>query len=254
MPTGILIEARDLVLGYGGPPAVEGVSFDLAPGEFLALLGPNGGGKTTILKALLGELLRRWRAHSGSGRSAGRVPQTDRSRLDYPGLGPGSGDDGRVLAAALVAPPWAGRPQRRPRRALGRVGLSSRWRGRPSASFQGAAATRADRPRPRPGRPGAAAGRAVLGASPGLGRGPRRADRGPVFPGSRGPMVATHDLEQARTLGLRALRSTAARSRSATPEEALDRRGPRSDLRRRASSSCPARASDVDPATAPMHH
>jgi len=79
-----LIEASGLALGYGaGPAAVTGVSFRLEAGERLALLGPNGGGKTTVLRALLGEL----RPRAGTLRvaaSCGSVPQTDRSRLDYP--------------------------------------------------------------------------------------------------------------------------------------------------------------------------
>ena len=82
MPAQPLIEAAGLDLGYGGgPPAVTGVSFALAAGERLALLGPNGGGKTTILRAILGEL----RPLAGGLRvsaSCGTVPQTERSRLD----------------------------------------------------------------------------------------------------------------------------------------------------------------------------
>ena len=43
--------------GYGGAaPAIEDVTFRVRPGERVALLGPNGGGKTTLLRVLLGEL------------------------------------------------------------------------------------------------------------------------------------------------------------------------------------------------------
>jgi ABC-type Mn2+/Zn2+ transport system ATPase subunit len=84
VPAEPLIEASGLAVGYGGgPPAVSGVSFGLEAGERLALLGPNGGGKTTILRAVLGEL----RPLAGTlrvGVSCGSVPQTERSRLDYP--------------------------------------------------------------------------------------------------------------------------------------------------------------------------
>jgi cobalt/nickel transport system ATP-binding protein len=40
----------------GGPPALEAVSFDVAPGESIALVGPNGAGKTTLFLCLSGVL------------------------------------------------------------------------------------------------------------------------------------------------------------------------------------------------------
>src|SRR6202140_1717007 len=48
------IEVRDLVKRYrkGTGNAVDGVSFDVEPGQFFALLGPNGAGKTTTIAIL----------------------------------------------------------------------------------------------------------------------------------------------------------------------------------------------------------
>jgi urea transport system ATP-binding protein len=48
------MHARDLFSFYGKSPVIQGVSFDLQPGEFLAILGRNGVGKTTLLKSLMG--------------------------------------------------------------------------------------------------------------------------------------------------------------------------------------------------------
>lgn len=43
-----------VVKTYGAVRAVDGVSFSVAPGEFVALLGPNGAGKTTVFQMLSG--------------------------------------------------------------------------------------------------------------------------------------------------------------------------------------------------------
>ena len=124
MPGQPLIEAEGLAVGYGGPAAIVDVSFALAPGQRLALLGPNGGGKTTLLRALLGEL----RPLSGRLEVHGRcgtVPQTERTRLDYPV----SALDVATMGA-LSRLPWWRRPSRDDRRgaqaALERVGLGDR--------------------------------------------------------------------------------------------------------------------------------
>ena len=51
-----MIECVDLSAGYGGRPVVEGVDLAFAPGQVTVLLGPNGCGKTTLLKTALGLL------------------------------------------------------------------------------------------------------------------------------------------------------------------------------------------------------
>lgn len=51
------LEVRDLAVTYHGPPpvyALDGVSFDLAPGQSLGVLGESGSGKSTLSRALLG--------------------------------------------------------------------------------------------------------------------------------------------------------------------------------------------------------
>ncbi len=116
-----LIEARDLAAGYGGAPAITGVEFALQAGQTMALLGPNGGGKTTLLRTVLGEL----RPVSGAldvRAVCGTVPQTERSRLDYPV----SALDVATMGTLPGMPWWkrAGRHEREAaRRALERVDL-----------------------------------------------------------------------------------------------------------------------------------
>ncbi len=121
MPAAALIEAEGLAAGYGGAPAISGVEFELRAGQTLALLGPNGGGKTTLLRTVLGEL----RPLGGAlrvGAACGTVPQTDRSRLDYPV----SALDVAAMGALSRLPWWrrAGRMEREEAAAaLTRVGL-----------------------------------------------------------------------------------------------------------------------------------
>lgn len=47
-----MLEVRDLHLHYGGIQAVKGIHFDVAQGELVALIGANGAGKTSTLKAV----------------------------------------------------------------------------------------------------------------------------------------------------------------------------------------------------------
>jgi ABC-type Mn2+/Zn2+ transport system ATPase subunit len=77
------VNAEGLSTGYGGRAVLEGVSFAVEPGRTVCVLGPNGGGKTTLFRALLGDL----EPFAGTVRVEGRpayVAQTERTRLDFP--------------------------------------------------------------------------------------------------------------------------------------------------------------------------
>lgn len=85
------IEIRDLYVRYENNLVLENISLNVPQGEFLGIIGPNGGGKTTLLKAVLGLI----KPHSGSisifGSSIAQnrhlvsyVPQYSLFDLDYP--------------------------------------------------------------------------------------------------------------------------------------------------------------------------
>jgi ABC-type Mn2+/Zn2+ transport system ATPase subunit len=78
------VRVEALAGGYrAGVDALTGVTFEAQPGEVVAVLGPNGGGKSTLFRALLGELPHRRGSVELPGRPA-YVPQTQRARLDFP--------------------------------------------------------------------------------------------------------------------------------------------------------------------------
>lgn len=51
-----MLEVRDLCCGYAGARVIEGIDFEVKRGEVLVLIGPNGVGKTTLFKSILGLL------------------------------------------------------------------------------------------------------------------------------------------------------------------------------------------------------
>jgi len=67
-PTAPLLQVSGLGKSFGGVRAVDGIDFDIAPGELLALIGPNGAGKSTTFNMVNGQL----RADRGSIRLQGR--------------------------------------------------------------------------------------------------------------------------------------------------------------------------------------
>lgn len=52
----ILVRIRDLSFSYGMVPILDRVNLDIRQGDFIAMIGPNGGGKSTLLKLILGLL------------------------------------------------------------------------------------------------------------------------------------------------------------------------------------------------------
>lgn len=69
----ILIETTGLSIRYGGATALQGVDMTVSAGEILTIVGPNGSGKTSLLRALIGAITP----------STGRVTRKDGLRIGY---------------------------------------------------------------------------------------------------------------------------------------------------------------------------
>jgi ABC-type Mn2+/Zn2+ transport system ATPase subunit len=117
-----LLTVEGLAAGYGGRAVIDELSFRVRRGERVGVLGPNGGGKTTLFRALLGTLPRLGGRFSAAG-EFGYVPQTERSRLDYPV----DALDVALMGALSRVPWWrplGGAERRFAADALARVGLA----------------------------------------------------------------------------------------------------------------------------------
>ena len=70
-PGGALLSIENIRVGYGKAEALHGVSLHVQPGEIVALIGANGAGKSTTLRAISGLLKPTRRAHPcGRARSS----------------------------------------------------------------------------------------------------------------------------------------------------------------------------------------
>ncbi len=73
------VDFRNVSLSYDGRDVLRDVSVVLEKGDFVSIVGPNGGGKTTFLKLVLGLL----RPTSGTVRVFGGTPEAARPRIGY---------------------------------------------------------------------------------------------------------------------------------------------------------------------------
>ena len=132
----------DVEVGYGSTFTLAGVSFSVSPGEVVGFIGPNGGGKSTLLKAIAGVLpLRNGRItlggeplHAASGHVA-FVPQREDVNWEFPATALDVVLMGRYRSVGWLRRP--GKPDRqRALAALAQLGLAG-MEGRHISQFSG---------------------------------------------------------------------------------------------------------------------
>lgn len=74
-----VVELKDIWVSYGEVPALENVSLYVLEHDFLGIIGPNGGGKSTLLKVILGLI----KPQYGSVSVFGQSPEQARSHVGY---------------------------------------------------------------------------------------------------------------------------------------------------------------------------
>ena len=79
MITNPIIKIRDLDFSYGGPKILENIEIDIHHNEFIGMVGPNGSGKITLLKIILGALT----PDKGSVKVLGNPPSHSVKEIGY---------------------------------------------------------------------------------------------------------------------------------------------------------------------------
>jgi len=73
------VRLENVWVSYNGTPALEGVNLVVGEHDFLGVIGPNGGGKSTLLKVILGLI----RPQRGVVTVLGNLPDSSRNRIGY---------------------------------------------------------------------------------------------------------------------------------------------------------------------------
>lgn len=84
-----LLELQNITAGYNGDPVLKNINLRVQENDFIGMIGPNGGGKTTLVKVMLG-LLKPWKGkvitHIASleTRGIGYLPQVNQIDKKFP--------------------------------------------------------------------------------------------------------------------------------------------------------------------------
>jgi zinc transport system ATP-binding protein len=74
-----VVKLEDVWVQYNGAPVLEGINLAIEQDDFLGIIGPNGGGKTTLLKVILGLIS----PSHGKVSVLGKAPEKSRSKIGY---------------------------------------------------------------------------------------------------------------------------------------------------------------------------
>jgi len=107
-----LVTVTDVSFAYNGQTVLENIRLEIQPGDFIAMIGPNGGGKTTLLRLILGLL----KPDKGRIRVLGDTPQAARPGIGYVPQDVHINRSFPITALDVVL--------------MGRLGAAGRWSGR----------------------------------------------------------------------------------------------------------------------------
>ncbi|HUV51578.1 MAG TPA: ABC transporter ATP-binding protein [Dehalococcoidia bacterium] len=79
MPHHEVVKLEDVWVQYNGIPVLESINLSVLKDDFLGIIGPNGGGKTTLLKVILGLI----KPSRGMVSVIGKPPEQSRSKIGY---------------------------------------------------------------------------------------------------------------------------------------------------------------------------
>jgi len=96
--TNSIISMNDVSFSYAGPAVLECINLEVEDGEFLGVVGPNAGGKSTLMKLILGLL----KPVCGSVRVLGREPHLVSRKIGYVPQYPAFGRDFPITVEEVV--------------------------------------------------------------------------------------------------------------------------------------------------------
>lgn len=75
----VIVKLKDIWVHYDSIPVLEGINLSIETNDFLGIIGPNGGGKTTLLKVILGLI----KPSRGTVEVFQKSPQESKSKIGY---------------------------------------------------------------------------------------------------------------------------------------------------------------------------